>query len=207
MPGSVGKSIQKPKKSTELAEFVGIMMGDGGMSSYQATVTLHSIDDFEYGKFVADTIQNLFNYVPGVRKRKDVSAIVIVMSRIKLVRYLFSLGLPVGDKIRQGLDMPTWIKSRDDFSISCVRGLIDTDGSIFTHRYISKGKWYSYKKLSFTSASKRLLRSVAKTLKKLGMRPRFGSNRDVRLDSVADMKRYFSLIGTHNPKHLRRYLS
>jgi len=36
---------------------------------------------------------------------------------------------------------------------------MDTDGCVFTHRYKSKGKWYSYKKLYFTSLSKPLLNS------------------------------------------------
>lgn len=202
------REICKPEKSAELAEFIGIMMGDGGMSRYQATVTLHHIDDRAYSVFVARRIRRLFGYAPSIRYHKQKSVISIVMSRVELVRYLHGLGLPVGDKIRQGLDIPDWIRSRKDFSISCVRGLIDTDGCIFTHKYTVRGKPYSYKKLSFTSASEPLLRSVGALLTELGMHPRMGSNNnDLRLESAADMERYFSLIGTNNPKHLRRYRS
>jgi len=31
------------------------------------------------------------------------------------------------------------------------------------------------------------------------------SGYDVRLEGIADMQKYFSLVGTHNPKHLKRY--
>lgn len=207
MVGSIPKAIQRPRKSALLAEFFGIMLGDGGMSEYQATVTLHSIDDFEYSTFIIKTIEKLFKYTPSIIFRKNTPVLVLCMSRIQLVQFLHVLGLPIGNKINQNIDIPHWIKHRKDFAISCVRGLIDTDGSVFSHHYLSKARSYSYKKLSFTSASPLLLESVAHILKELGMKPRFGSNKDVRLDSIKDMKRYFSMVGTHNPKHLRRYLS
>ncbi len=206
MSGSIGKSIQKPAKSNDLAEFVGIMMGDGGMSKYQATITLHHIDDLAYSKYVVQIVRKLFAISPTVTHRAEDSANVIVMSRIKLVDYLHELGLPVGNKVQQGLDIPPWIKRSCAYSIACIRGLVDTDGSIFTHRYRVKGTWYAYKKLSFTSASPALVSSVYKILIKLKFHARISRNgKEVRLDSIADMKRYFSLIGTHNPKHLKRY--
>jgi hypothetical protein len=207
MAGSTGIPIRKPARDVQLAELIGIMMGDGGMSLYQATITLHHVDDSEYCGFVADVIKRLFGYKPDVHHLPHASVLKIVMSRVELVRYLHTLGLPMGDKIRKGLDIPRWIKTDDSLLRACIRGLIDTDGSVFTHRYISKGKLYSYKKLSFTTASTALRLSVRDALVGLGVRARIGSNNDVRLDSSKDMRTYFSLIGTHNPKHLRRYLS
>lgn len=207
MPGSIGKPVGKPLKGADLAEFIGIMLGDGGMSRYQATITLHRIDDLAYSEFVSGMIRNLFGYIPATRHRLDQTTLCIVLSRVELVRFLKEAGLPVGDKIRNHIDIPVWIKEREDFLLPCIRGLVDTDGSVFTHSYLSKGKRYAYKKLSFTSVSRPLLLSVAHGLERLGMHPRIGSNSDVRLDSIADMKRYFEIIGSHNPKHLRRYAS
>lgn len=128
----------------------------------------------------------------------------IVVSRVELVRYLHSLGLPIGNKVKQQFDIPEWIKRNQRFAVACVRGLVDTDGSVFMHNYISKGRQYHYKKLSFTSRSLPLQMSVAKILTDLGMRARV-SGYDVRLDSIADVQKYFSIIGSHNPKHLKRY--
>lgn len=207
MTGSKPKSISVPEKSPELAEFVGIMLGDGGVSTYQATVTLHSRDDLEYSHYVCQSIKLLFGYKPSVLPRKGCLALKVLMSRIEIVRYLKSVGVPIGNKMHHSIDIPKWIKERPDFYIPCIRGLVDTDGSVFKHTYLSKGKRYSYKKLSFTSGSMPLLNSVYSLLTTLGIRARIGSNRDVRVDSITSMERYFSIIGSHNPKHLRRYFS
>jgi hypothetical protein len=86
-----------------------------------------------------------------------------------------------------------------------VRGLVDTDGSVFDHKYISGGKSYSYKKLQFTSLSRPLARSVYGVLKDIGLNPTFYRGKDVKIENKADMKRYFEVIGSSNPKHLKRY--
>jgi LAGLIDADG-like domain len=200
------KTIHKPRRSVELAEFIGIMMGDGGISDYQIAVTLHHIDDLEYAVFVAQLIKKLFKVTPRIYHSPTKSVNNIVVSRKKLVQYLHGLGLPIGNKVEQQFDIPEWIKRDRKLAIACLRGLVDTDGSIFTHRYQVKGVWYSYKKLSFTSASKPLQQSVHTLLCKFGFHSRIAGT-NVCLDRVADMKRYFSIIGSHNPKHLRRYES
>lgn len=201
------KSFTKPERTVELAECIGILMGDGGISPYQVVVSLNHIDDLEYSNYVVRLMETLFGIRPKVYHREDKSVLNITISRTRLVDHLHTLGLPIGNKISQGLDMPLWIRENKKLTIACIRGLVDTDGCVFTHRYRSKGGWYSYKKLSFTSASEPLLSSVYESLRDLGMSPRFTRTRDVRLDSTTDMERYFRLVGTHNPKHLRRFRS
>ncbi len=202
----VARAVVEPKKSVALAEFIGIMMGDGGLSKYQAVISLNTVDDAEYVRFVAAHGEMLFGVRPTVRAHKETCVTTIVFSRANLVQILHRLGLPIGDKLKQGLDMPQWIRKNRAYSISCMRGLVDTDGCIFTHRYIAKGKRYTYKKLSFKSASPALVASVYTLLTRLGMSPRVSRDgRDVRLESAADVRRYFTLIGSSNPKHLKRY--
>ncbi len=200
------KRVHKPRQGTELAEFVGVMMGDGGISEYQVAITLHHIDDLEYATFVTNLIKKLFKVTPSVYHSPGKSVNNIVVSRKEMVEYLHELGLPVGNKIKQQLDIPEWIKKDQTLSIACLRGLVDTDGCIFTHRYHVKGARYAYKKLSFTSASEPLRQSVHALLQKIGLHSRM-TGTDVRLDRVEDMKQYFSKVGSHNPKHLIRYKS
>lgn len=198
------KAIYRPRKTAELAEFIGIMMGDGGISEYQIIVTLHHIDDLEYATFVSSLIKKLFRIKPKIYHSLKNSVNDIVVSRKELVRYLHELGLPIGNKVKQQFDIPAWVRHDRKFVIACLRGLVDTDGCVFTHRYRVKGTWYSYKKLSFTSASEPLRKSVRAILQEFGFHPRM-TNKDVRLDRAEDMKRYFSIIKSHNPKHLKRY--
>lgn len=199
------KKIKKPQKSLALAEFVGIVMGDGGITKRQLTITLHSIDDRLYSYYVSALIKQLFGIRPSVYKKKNAAAINLVISRTELVEYCHKkLGLVVGNKIKQQFDIPSWVQKDKNYKIACVRGLVDTDGSIFTHRYLSGGRQYSYKKLNFASASGPLRNSVYLILKEVGLHPRI-SGQKIFLDSQADMHAYLSLFGTHNPKHLKRY--
>lgn len=181
-------------------------MGDGGISNYQMVVTLHDTTDLKYAGFVMRLAEKLFGVRPSVYHHTKYAANNIVISRRELVQFLHRAGLPIGNKVRQRFDMPKWVKRSRKLSVACVRGLVDTDGCVIIHRYRVRGKLYQYKKLSFTSRSRPLQQSVAKILAGLGMRARI-SGYDVRLDSILDMQKYFSLVGTHNPKHLKRYRS
>lgn len=200
-------SFSVPLPSADFAEFCGIMLGDGGMSAYQAVVTLNSAEEGEYALFVADLMERLFAIRPSIYIRKDKRAMHIVLSRIGITEFLKECGLKQGNKILQEADIPTWIKEDDAYRIACMRGLFDTDGSVFTHRYTSKGKPYAYKKLSFTSVSLPLLHSAKAILNDSGLTPRLGSRYDIRIDSKADVQNYFVRFGSHNPKHLKRYAS
>jgi hypothetical protein len=196
----------KPPYSTELAEFCGIMLGDGGISAYQATVTLGLKEEKEYGHFVMNLIETLFSIRPGMYRRTNSKAFTIYISRIGIVEFLTNTcGLVQGDKMRYQATIPLWILENPEFSTSCIRGLIDTDGSVFTHRYKSKGKEYTYKKMSFTSASPPLLNAVLKLFLQNDFHARIGSRFDVRIDSKKDVSNYFKQFGSHNPKHLKRY--
>lgn len=196
--------IKRPKQSIELAEFIGIMLGDGGMSRYQAVITLHHTDDLAYSKYVAALIKKLFALFPRIYHYPKSSVNDITISRIGIVRYLHERGLPVGNKIAQQVDIPDWIKKDRRYAIACLRGLVDTDGTVFTHSYVVKAKRYSYKKLIFTSRSQPLQLSVAQLLTDIGISVRI-SGYDVCIDSRENMKKYFDLVGSHNSKHLKRY--
>lgn len=201
----VTKPFKTPRKSKELAEFIGIMMGDGGLSINQLTITLHRVDDKEFAKYVCKQITSLFHVQPSIYHPPESAVNIIAVSRRGLIQFLHRLGLPVGDKIRANLDIPDWIKQSPSFSIACVRGLVDTDGCIFQNKYTVNGKSYSYCKLSFKSASLPLRNSVYTILRRLGMQPSLSTYRDVRLNSRTDVKRYFKIIGSKNSKHLKKF--
>jgi hypothetical protein len=199
------KLVIQPAKSDDLAEFVGIMLGDGGMSAYQLSVTLHSVDDFEYGKYVQKLMYKLFGVKTSVYYRKDMQAHSIVLSRKKAVDYMCSLGLVVGNKVYQKIKIPDWILENEEYSLACLRGLMDTDGSIYLHTYQVNNKVYRYKKICFSSASAPLRKDVQFILHRFGSAATC-SGTNVRIDAISDVKRYIDIVGSHNPKHLKRYI-
>lgn len=203
---AVSMPIKKPAFSKELAEFVGIVLGDGGISQRQVAITLHSLDDKEYSKFVISLIKKLFHVPVGIHHNKGSLSIDLVVSRSELVHFCVEkLGLKKGNKVRQQVDIPNWVKENNQYAIACLRGLMDTDGCVFNHRYKVNNKFYEYKKISFTNSSNPLRQSVFNILKKNNFNPRFAPRKDVRLDSIGDVKRYFILISSHNPKYLKKY--
>lgn len=202
---NVSKPIKNPGFSEDLAEFTGIVMGDGGLTNNQLVITLNYKDDSEYSKFVEKIIKKLFDIRACKLKRKNTKVFIIRISRVELVRFCTKIGLKIGNKIKQQIDIPDWIKANSKFKIACLRGLIDTDGCVIIHKYRSRGKYYTYKKIAFTNRSLPLLKSVSAILNELNFKHRIGNNFDIRIEAMEDVRNYFKIVGTHNPKHLKRY--
>lgn len=198
--------IKTPRFSKDLAEFTGIILGDGGITKSQVIVSTNSIDDRQYGYFIKRLIKKLFNVNPPIYYRKKQAVMIIAVSRIKLVEFCNKkLKLNIGNKLKQGLDIPSWIKGNLEFEKACVRGLVDTDGCIFNEVHKIKNKIYSYKRVNFVSASVQLRKSVFDILEKNGFFPKIRNNRCVQIEDKEKIKKYFKIIGSHNSKHLKRY--
>lgn len=199
------KSARKAIKDVLLAEFVGIMIGDGGITEYQTVVTTNSEDDREHSQFVAQLAQKLFRIKPSLNDRNDSKCTRIVISSKELTNQLVELGLKRGHKLNQGLDVPDWVRKDEEFMKACLRGVFDTDGSIYQERHHRKGKTYCYSRLSFVSMSPQLRETMYESLRKFGFDPKIRGNRSVNLEQQKDIDMFFQIIGSNNPKHLRRY--
>lgn len=197
-------NVKKPRKSKKLAEFVGIMLGDGGISPYHVNVTL-SVDEIKYIDYVSNLIFNLFGFKPMIHTIKRGTAVNIVCNRKQMVNFCQDIGLVVGSKTRQQIDIPDWIKENRLFSKECIRGLVDTDGCFFFHKYIVGGKKYSYLKMDFTSASVPLLVSFVKILTSFGFKAKVSKSlKSVRIEDSRFVEKYIKEIGSHNNKHLEK---
>lgn len=202
----VYKIYNYPTFSDYLAEYSGIMLGDGGITSGQCTVTLNYEADRDYIDFVVGLSKKLFGEAPKMIKRKDSKACVIYYNGVSLVRYLVSIDLKVGNKVKQQVDVPDWVKINNKFRIACLRGLMDTDGGVFLHKYKANGRIYAYKKISFSNRSMPLLFFVKQTLEELGFTPKLIDNvvnKKVWLYNTNQVKKYLDLVGTHNTRLLK----
>lgn len=199
--------FKKPAKSKILAEFIGVLLGDGGITKNQIKITLHCIDDMEYSKFIEALVTKLFSLKPSKIKKKGCQVFNITISRTGLVKFVVEkLGMKIGNKIKQHVDIPDWIKQNKKYRIACLRGLVDTDGCLIMHKYKSKGKAYCYKKIGFTSRSYPLLKSVSDILNELGIKHRIARGGfDIRVEAKKDVEKYFKVVGSSNPKHSRKY--
>jgi intein/homing endonuclease len=167
------KSIKIPKYSENLAEFIGIMLGDGNLhflknQSYMVRIAGHSIFDREYlTKHVYSLCIELFGVTPKFYQAKDKNEMVLLIHSKKIVGYLLKIGLKSGDKIRNKSDIPSWIMKHPSFLSACLRGLIDTDGSIYR---MSK-KDSNLLRIGFTNHNLTLLSQCQLAFTNLGFHP------------------------------------
>lgn len=192
-----------PKKSIPLAEFIGILLGDGGITQRQVSITLHKIDDKKFCQYVKNLSQLLFKVNPSVYGRENITNLVI--SRSRLVQYLVKLGLCVGGKVRQQVDVPQWVKTSDSFSKSCLKGLFDTDGCFYIDRHRYKDKVYYNCAMNFTNRSFPILYFFKNKLRQLGFHPTQKTKYSISLRREGEIAKYFKIIGSSNPKHLGKF--
>jgi hypothetical protein len=115
-------------------------------------------------------------------------------------------GMKLGHKLKQNVSMPEWITASKKYTIACIRGMVDTDGCIVKETHVIRKKKYIYRRLNFTSASPNLVHQTVAELEKLGFHPKIRRNgRSIQLEKLSEICDYFEHIGTHNPKHMRRF--
>lgn len=201
------KPVSLPPPSVKLAEFFGIMMGDGAIgNSWQAVISLNSKADESYAVHVHDLIFTLFEVHPKVSKRKESNTLLLTLSSTTIVDFLLSKGLVFGDKIRGNILIPDWILSNAEYRLACVRGLMDTDGCLYIHRHTVSNKRYENLGLCFTSYATPLLQQVARIFEQSGIIPHINSHgRRIYLYSAKSVVKYITVFGSSNDRILSIY--
>lgn len=200
----ISRAVKFPRHSVNLAEFVGIMLGDGGITKYCINITLHR-NEKKYAVFVSDLINRLFGVYPKIYLLKSSRALNITVYRKKIVEFLEKKGLVYGNKVKSQVTIPLWINKRKKFKIACIRGLVDTDGCFFVHSYKVNNKIYQYIKIDFTNRSKILLHELYKILINLGFNVRICKSGDsIRIESQKCVEKYLREIGTNNIRNIEK---
>lgn len=188
------QNIRIPRDSDLLAEFTGILLGDGHITPTQVTVTLGNKEK-KYVHYVAHVMYELFEIKPTIIQTKDGYYIVYIGS-VVLVRWLLKMGL-AHNKVKSQVDLPSWILKRESYKRSALKGLFDTDGSVYKLRFGAQ--------INFTNRSLPLLKSVRALLIDLGFKPSVAKDYHVYLTRRPDLVKFNELIGFGNPKHEKRY--
>lgn len=210
---SVGslKKIKMPKQSEELAEIVGAILGDGHVmfhkrgkkiGVYQINITGHITLDRDYHLFYLKRLfENLFEVdAKEVLLQKSNARRLVVYSR-ELVTFFIKMGLRPGDKIKNQTTIPEWILKKEGYIRACLRGLIDTDGSI--HRMSKRDN--NLIRLNLTNYDSQLLKDSRKSFITLGFHPsKIIKERHFFLSRQEEIAKYLKEIGFSNKKHKDR---
>jgi len=195
--------ISLPKIGPALAEFVGTILGDGSLTKDQCSIYFNMRKDKEYADYIETLIQKLFKYNPYKHDQADKGVTVLLSSGRNLIDFLVAKGLKIGNKVKQQVGVPLWVQNNFRFSLRCLRGLMDTDGGIFIHRYKVAGKEYQYQKICFTNKSQPLLDFVYDTLEKIGLTPKYQGEKRVWLYSAEEVDKYLKIVGSSNSRLLK----
>jgi intein/homing endonuclease len=196
------KKVRIPEPSIHLAEFFGIMIGDGGINnSWQANITVNAVKDYQYSLYIKKLVQRLFAITPTSFIYKTRDALRILINGISIVDFLVSRGLPRGNKLKTGLKIPEWVLSKREYRCAAIRGLIDTDGCIFIHTHTVAGKTYRNIGLTFSSRSPELIFQVAEVFEEFGIMPHISTRgTDIYLYRKEAVEQYLKIFGSSNKR-------
>ncbi len=194
-----------------LAELIGIILGDGNINLYkkgkkvgvyQTKIAGHYKKDKEYHlNYIKPLCKSLFNLkVKESIDPKDNERFLFLSSK-ELIEFFKKHGLEPGNKITNQLTIPKWIFKKEPYLKVCLRGLIDTDGSVFR---MSKED-PKLIRINFVNLNHTLLKDTRRAFIKLGFHPsKIIQKRVFYLSRKSDIERYLRDIGFSNPKHINR---
>lgn len=168
-------SWHPPPYSDELAELLGILMGDGCLCKFYdrreqrkrhiIEVTGHSHELRYYETVVRPIFMKLFGIRGYLYKRRGQNTLRFITKSRRIYEFLKSVGMPEGTKNKsKTFVIPNWIIETPNFAKACIRGLTDTDGTVFK----SHGRWIN---ICYKFGSNSLIQSLHDALVKLGYHP------------------------------------
>jgi len=191
------KKIKVPELNEKLAEFIGAYLGDGTITPYQIKISGDYRFDIPYYNYLSNIIFELFGIYPSIHKNRTNNSALLLISSKNICSFLNEkYKIAFGDKIRNQTKIPKEIMQDDKLAVACLRGLMDTDGSVSR-----RGNQFC---IQFTNHNKSLLRQVIHLGKKFNVFTFFdktgtGSN------SWNTILNYFKIVGSSNLKHIIRF--
>lgn len=201
--------------NTQIAELIGIIIGDGciryDVKNPQYFVEITGNINLERTFF--NYIANIFSSQLGLKSNIRIGGRGLrlrVSSKQFLEWLVHTLEMPYNKNKCLNIKIPSVIVADQELLFYCLRGIVDTDGSLFLSR---KGPQKDYPCIEITTASKPLamqLREILPAHLRIGFR-NFTKNGfatiykiSINGDEMVDL--WVKLIGFSNPRNGNRYI-
>ena len=196
------KDITIPKINSSLfAEFYGIMLGDGCVYSNLNGICISGnsiLDNHYYNFYLSRMIQELFNVKPHIYYTKNTKSIRCAIYSQEIAKFLVELGFPKGKKKLANPIIPLFIMNKNTLLKSCLRGLNDSDGSVYPQDN-------SKVILDISITVNSLLDSTIKAFENIDFPINHTYNR-IYLCNENNVSLFFNKIGSSNMRHIIKYL-
>lgn len=152
-------------KNENLAELIGVVLGDGHIEKFPRTERLIISSNSKNVGFVkryANIVEQLFEKKPLCMKSIDKNCI-----RISVYEKFISkrLNIPCGNRKEFDAIIPNWILKEERFILAYLRGLYEAEGSFCIHKPTCTYKIF------FSNKNNSLLNNVFYLLKRFGLHP------------------------------------
>lgn len=196
------------KSSKELAELVGIILGDGNIWSKKGYYYVNICGDSEKDKdyllnYVKPLFEKLFKQKMYYYFAKEGKELFLSKGSRDIVFTLNHFGIKAGNKKKNNAKIPKWIFRSNSYLKVCIRGLIDTDGSLCP----ITGRNYNY--IWFSSNIEGIRESFSLAMEQLGLKTskwniRPNRTPDIYIGSKEMIKKYIETISFKNQRHLSK---
>lgn len=202
----------------EESELVGLIFGDGSLTfrpnkKLRFQLRGHAVDDREH--YISYIIPLLKRILPRsicvVESHKSHKSFGVACENQLNCNFIHSLGVPIG--VKHNLTIPLWILN--NYMVDFIRGFFDTDGSIYCDKNysVSQPRHYTQIRIKLVSISEQMMTQISNFLHYISIKHMFYSyeaiNRKkayfIKISGRIQVKKWFSIIGSHNPKHIRKY--
>ena len=188
------RPVEFPEFSSQLAEFVGIILGDGNIHGNAIRIILSVLEE-GYRDYVCNLFKGLFSLDFNLYYSEPCNTVFLIKNSKILKEFLLQIGLVSGNKVKNQVAVPPWILQNAEFSKSCLRGLIDTDGCM---HYNKRDKQL---RIVFRNNSIPLLNGVSQIGQLLDLPFVKAGYNQVGIYRKKHIERYLNEIGTSNSKH------
>ncbi len=182
----------KISRNGDLAEYIGVVLGDGNIEKFPRTERITIIGDTRKMGFVvryAILTEKLFCKRPTVAKLKDSNGVRISLYQKFMAR---RLGIPTGNRKNFPYKLPSWIARNENYLLRFLRGLFEAEGSLSIHVPTCT---YNF---AFSNLNQHLLLIVRDALRKLEFHPEVRHNA-IRIRKKAEVERLRDML------HFREY--
>ena len=198
-----------------ISELIGIIIGDGNLDNiqkhYRIGITGDPVNDRDYFFYVQSLIKKTWNKdVKIARRGRGIR--IVVNSKPIFLEMTQKYGLPIGEGKCEKVIIPEIIANNWNLARHVIRGIVDTDGSIFV---ANKPGSPNYPSIEITTCSAKLAEQLRNLLQKHEFRvaniwcdrPRTPNSRPsykVPLNGRENVRKWLQHIGFSNPVKRRK---
>jgi len=173
--------------SGDLAEYIGVVLGDGNIEAFPRTERIVIVGDAAKMGFIDHYVamtEQLFKKAPAVAKTSYSNAV-----RISLYQKFISkrLGIPTGDKEQLAYVLPLWIERNERYLVRFLRGLYEAEAYLSIHLPTCA---YNF---GFVNTNPHLLKIIENALLRLEFHPEVRHNA-IRIRRKAEVERLKNLL-------------